>query len=149
MDSEPSRARLPPLPSVLQGLSSCCCPTLLLPGHLGCYALCCVRSVQHTARTAAHPLPPLKGCFVFLACKGRKLFLQLNNTVWSLQSSNESQKPPAHECHTLLPRMPAGRSWTNKAHRDTGPLLATLHHHRLLWKLLVPHRLWKWTYGFL
>lgn len=93
------------------------------------------------ARQHAHR-PPLKGCFVFLACKGRKLFLQLNNTVWGLQSSNGSQKPPAHECHTPLPRMPASRGWTidlrlNKAQRDVGPLLATLHRLRLLWKLLV------------
>lgn len=37
----------------------------------------------------------------------------------------------------------------NKAQRDLSPPLATLHHHRLLWKLLVPQSLWKWTYCFL
>lgn len=119
-------------------------------------AVPCAASDQRNmlpARLHAHR-PPLKGCFVFLACKGRELFLQLSNTVWGLQWSNGSQKPPAHECHTPIPRMPACRGWTidlrlNKAQRDVGPLLATLHRHRLLWKLLVPHRLWKWTYCFL
>lgn len=53
---------------------------------------------------------------------------------------------------TPLPRMPACRDTIdlhlNKAHRDFSALIATLDHHRLLWKLLVPHKLWKWIHCF-
>lgn len=114
VDSGPSRARLPPLPSVLQGSSGCGCPTLLLPGHLGCCALCCVRSVQHTARTAARPPAPSEG----LLCVS---YLQRKKTVFaaeqhSLEPSIKQWKPKATSTRMPhpLPRMPACRGWHHR-----------------------------------
>lgn len=72
MDSGSSRVP-PHCPSIRQGCSRCCCPTLLLPGHLEWFTLCCMRVHMLPERLHAH-LPSLKGCFVFLACRGRKLF---------------------------------------------------------------------------
>lgn len=93
VDAGPSRARLPPLPSVLQGPPGCRCPTLLLPGHLGCCALCCVRSAQHAASTAARPPAPSEG-LLCVSC------LQRERTVFaaeqhSLGPSMEQWKPKA------------------------------------------------------
>lgn len=131
--------------------------TLLLPGHLEWFTLCCLRFNILPEWLHAY-LPSLKGCLVFLACRGRKLILQLNNTVWSLQYSNGGQKPPVQQRHVpahTLPRMPACRGGhdcpvTSTRLRGTSrPLLATLPHCRLLWNLLVPDSLRKWIYHFL
>lgn len=156
MDSGSSRVP-PHCPSILQGSSRRCCPTLLLPGHLEWFTLCCLRFNILPEWLHAY-LPSLKGCLVFLACRGRKLFLQLNNTVWSLQYSNGGQKPPVQQRHVpahTLPRMPACRGGhdcpvTSTRLRGTSrPLLATLPHCRLLRNLLVPDSLRKWIYHFL
>lgn len=152
VDSGPSRARLPPLPSVLQGSSGCRCPTV--PGHLGCCALCCVRSVQHTARMAARPPAPSEG-LLCASCLQRKktVFaaeqhsLEPSIAQWTPKATSTRMPHPTTQ-NACLQKL-ATSTCLNKAHRDVGPLLATLHHHRLLWKLLVPHSLWKWTYCFL
>lgn len=81
--SRPSRARLLPTTLCSPGLLRMLLSTLLLPGHLGQFGPCCVSVTLR--QSCCTPPCPLKGCFVFLASKGRKLFLQLNNTVWSLQ----------------------------------------------------------------
>lgn len=55
-------------------------------------------SPSATPRAATRLPASLKGCFVFLAYKGRKQFLQLNTTVWILnrvtQVKSHWQSPP-------------------------------------------------------
>ena len=82
VDAGLSRARLL---SLSRGPSRCCCPTRLLPGHLGWFTLCCIRLAPHTARTATRPPALSEGLLCVSCSKGRKLFLQLKNTAWSLQ----------------------------------------------------------------
>lgn len=89
-------------PTALCSPGVLCCPTLLLPGHLGCCALCCLRSVPHTARMAARP-PALSEGPLCVSCLQRKKTVfaaeqhSLEPTVepWRPKATSTPMPPPA------------------------------------------------------